>query len=47
MSKKFMCKHVARVLGRIDQEIAVEILRALYTNKGEWTFSSKPREIFA
>lgn len=47
MSKKFMCKHVARLLGTIDPQVAVEILRDLYTNKGEWAFSSKPREIFA
>ncbi len=47
MSKKFMCKHVARLLGTIDPRVAVEILRDLYTNKSEWTFSSKPREIFA
>lgn len=47
MSKKLLCKHVARVLAMIDQENATNILRDLYANKDKWIFSSKPREVFA
>ncbi|MFQ6107162.1 MAG: hypothetical protein ACE5QF_06210 [Thermoplasmata archaeon] len=47
MSKKLMCKHVAKLLMMIDQEVAAGILRDLYGKKSEWTFSSKPREVFA
>ena len=47
MSKKLLCKHVARLLMTIDSQVAVAVLLDLYKNKNEWTFSSRPREIFA
>jgi hypothetical protein len=47
MSKKLLCKHVAKLLTTVDQRTAKVILVDLYRNRDEWTFSSKPREIFA
>jgi len=47
MSEKLMCKHVAKLLSMMNPEMATNLLRDLCRNKGEWTFSSTPREIFA
>jgi hypothetical protein len=47
MSKKLLCKHVARLLSKVDERTARAILLDLYEHRKEWTFSSKPREMFA
>lgn len=47
MSEKLMCKHVARLLTTMNPEMATSLLRDMFSNKDDWTFSSTPREIFA
>lgn len=47
ISEKLMCKHVARILKMTDHEVATNLLRDMFSNKDDWTFSSTPREIFA
>ena len=47
MSKRFLCKHVSKLLMAIDDSTARRILVDLYENGEEWTFTSRPREVFA
>ncbi|MFQ6127383.1 MAG: hypothetical protein ACE5QW_00525 [Thermoplasmata archaeon] len=47
MSEKLMCKHVARLLSKLETKVATNLLRDLYKNKEKWTFSATPRTMFA
>lgn len=47
ISEKLMCKHIARLLTDMNPEVATNLLRDIFSNKDDWTFSSTPRQIFA
>jgi hypothetical protein len=47
MSRRLLCKHVAKLLTTVDQRAARAILLDLYEHGEDWTFSSRPREVFA
>lgn len=47
ISEKLMCKHIARLLTNMNPEMATNLLRDIFSNKDDWTFSSTPRQIFA